>query len=109
MTILPQIRPESKESAGDAPHWNIGRGRPILFLMDDTPHHRHPADGEPPMLSEADLLASLTRSEAELAVEQIVSGDEVLRELDESIARMEAKHAGRAYRTAWSPTMETCA
>jgi hypothetical protein len=77
--------------------------------MDDTPHHRHPADREPPMPSAADLLAFLTRSEAELAVGQIVSGDEVLRELDESIARMEAKCAGRAYRTAWSPTLENCA
>jgi len=83
---------------GDAPHWDIGRGRPILFLMDDTPHHRHPADREPPMPSEAELLASLARSEAELAAGQIVSGDEVLRELDESIARMEAKRAGRTLR-----------
>src|SRR5580658_878893 len=97
------------DSTDDPPHWNVGRGRPILSLMDDTPHHRHPADREPPMPSEAELLTSLTRSEAELAAGQIVSGDEVLRELDESIARMEAKRAGRAYRTAWSPTMETCA
>ena len=50
------------------------------------------------MPSEAELLASLARSEAELAARQIVSGDEVLRELDESIARMEAKHAGRTLR-----------
>jgi hypothetical protein len=66
--------------------------------MDDTPHYRHPADWEPPMPSEAELLASLARSEAELATGQIVSGDEVLRELDESIARMEAKRAGRTPR-----------
>jgi hypothetical protein len=50
------------------------------------------------MPSEAELLASLARSEAELAAGQIVSGDEVLRELDESIARMEAKRAGRTPR-----------
>jgi hypothetical protein len=66
--------------------------------MDDIPHHRHPADREPPTPSEAQLLASLARSEAELAAGQIVSGDEVLRELDESIARMEAKRAGRTPR-----------
>jgi hypothetical protein len=66
--------------------------------MDDTPHQRHPADREPPMPSEAELLASLARSEAELVAGQIVSGDEVLRELDESIARMEAKRAGRTPR-----------
>jgi hypothetical protein len=52
--------------------------------MDDTPHDRRPADREPPM-----------PSETELASGRIVSGDEVLRELDESIARMEAKRAGR--------------
>jgi hypothetical protein len=48
--------------------------------------------------SEAKLLASLARSEAELAAGQIVSGDEVLRELDESTAGMEAKRAGRTPR-----------
>src|SRR5450755_4324402 len=63
--------------------------------MNDTPHHKHPADREPPMPSETELLASLTQSDAELAAGQIVSGDEVLRELDESIARMGAKRAGR--------------
>jgi hypothetical protein len=66
--------------------------------MDDIPHHRHPADREPPMRGEAGLLASLARSETELAAGQIVSGDEVLRKLDESIARMEAKRAGRTPR-----------
>jgi hypothetical protein len=60
--------------------------------MDDTPHHRKPAGWEPPMPSEAELLASLARSETELAAGQIVSGDEVLRELDESIA----PHGGEA-------------
>jgi hypothetical protein len=62
--------------------------------MDDTPRHRDPADWDPPMPTEAELLAALARSEAELAAGQIVSGDEVLRELDESIARMEAKRSG---------------
>jgi hypothetical protein len=50
------------------------------------------------MLGEAELLASLARSEAEPAAGQIVSGDEMLRELDESIACMVAKRAGRTPR-----------
>lgn len=62
--------------------------------MDDTPRHRRPAGWDPPMPSEAELLASLARSEADLTSGRIVSGDEVSRELDESIARMEAKRAG---------------
>ncbi len=66
--------------------------------MDDTPPHRHPADREPPMPSEAELLDSLARSEAELAAGQIVSGDGVLRELDDSIARLEAMRASRTFR-----------
>jgi hypothetical protein len=57
--------------------------------MNDTPRHKRPDDWDPPMPSEAELLASLARSEAEFAAGQIVSGDEVLRELDESIARMQ--------------------
>ena len=43
------------------------------------------------MPSEAELLASLARSEAELAAGQIGSRGEMLREPDESIARMEAR------------------
>jgi hypothetical protein len=74
--------------------------RTAYFLpqLDDAPHHRHPDDWEPPVRGEAELLASLARSDAELAAAQIVSGDEVLRELDESIARMDAKCAGRTPR-----------
>ena len=64
------------------------------LIMNDIPHHKPPADWDPPMPSEAELLASLARSEAEFAAGQFVSGDEVLRELDESIARMEAKRSG---------------
>ncbi len=62
--------------------------------MNDTPRDKRPDDWDPPMPSDAELLASLARSEAEFAAGQIVSGDEVLRELDESIARMEAKRSG---------------
>jgi hypothetical protein len=39
-------------------------------------------------------VAALARSDAEIAAGQIVSGDAVLRELDESIARMEARCSG---------------
>lgn len=66
--------------------------------MDGTPRHTHSADREPPMPTEAELIAALARSEAELAAGQIVSGDEALCELDESIARMEAKRSGGAPR-----------
>jgi len=52
------------------------------------------------MPSEAELLASLARGEAEFAAGQFVSGDEVLRELDESIARMEAKRPPETSRRA---------
>jgi hypothetical protein len=62
--------------------------------MDDTPRRRLPADRDPPMPSEDEMRAALERSEAQFAAGQIVSGDEVLRELDESIARMDAKHSG---------------
>jgi hypothetical protein len=62
--------------------------------MNDTPRHKLPADWDPPMPSEAELLASLARSEAEFASGLVVPGDEVLRELDESIARMAAKRSG---------------
>ena len=68
--------------------------------MDDTPPHRHPADWNPPMPTEAKLLAALADSEAEARAGLFVSGDEIMRELRESIARMEARtgaagHAGR--------------
>lgn len=76
----------------------MGGSHNYSLPMDDTPHRRQPADREPPMPREAELLASLARSEAELAAGQIVSGDDVLCELDESIARMEAKRAGRTPR-----------
>ena len=62
--------------------------------MDDTPHHRHPADRDPPIPSEAELLAALAESEAEAGL--LVSGDEIMRELHESIARMESPAAAAA-------------
>jgi len=59
--------------------------------MDDTPHHRRPADWNPPMPREAELLAALAESEAEAEAGLFVSGDEIMRELHESIARMEGR------------------
>ncbi len=52
------------------------------------------------MPTEAKLLAALADSEAEARAGLFVSGDEIMRELRESIARMEARtgaagHAGR--------------
>jgi hypothetical protein len=70
----------------------VQAGNAYSLPMNDTPHH--PADWGPPMPSEAELLAALARSDADIAAGRIVSGDEVLRELDESIARMEAKRTG---------------
>jgi hypothetical protein len=61
--------------------------------MDDTSHHRHPTDREPPMPSEAELLAALAESEAQAEAGSFVSGDEIMRELHESIARMEGRAA----------------
>jgi hypothetical protein len=43
------------------------------------------------MLSEAELLAALAESEAEAEAGLFVSGDEIMRELRESIARMEGR------------------
>jgi hypothetical protein len=62
--------------------------------MDDTPHHSHRADWEPPMPSEAELLAALDESLAELAAGvPTVPGEVVRQGLLDSIARMEAKRA----------------
>jgi hypothetical protein len=69
----------------------VRAGSAYSLPMDDTSHHRHPADCEPPMPSEAELLAALTESEAEAEAGLFVSGDEIMRELRESIARMEGR------------------
>ena len=63
------------------------------FSMDDTPHHSRPAGRDQPMPGEAELPAALAESEAEAEAGLFVSGDEVLRELHESIARMEGRAA----------------
>jgi hypothetical protein len=46
-----------------------------------------------PTLAPAGWLESLARSEAQLAAGEIVSGEEVLRELDEAVAQLEATQA----------------
>jgi hypothetical protein len=58
-------------------------GRPYVAPMDDTP--RHDAAGE-----WAEILAE---SEAEVEAGLFVSGDEIIRELHESIVRMEKRSA----------------
>lgn len=62
-----------------------------LFSMDDTPHRENPADWEPPMPTEAELLAALEESEADLAAGRTVPGELVRQGLLDSIARLEAK------------------
>jgi hypothetical protein len=61
--------------------------------MDDGPHHRPLADWNTPTPSEAELLAALAESEAEAEAGLFVSGVEIMRELYESIARMEGQAA----------------
>jgi hypothetical protein len=56
--------------------------------MNVTPHYKQPY---PPVPSEAELLAALAESEAEAEAGLFVSGDEIMRELRESIARMEGR------------------
>jgi predicted transcriptional regulator len=52
------------------------------------------------MPGEAELLAALEESEAEAEAGLFVPGDVVRRELLDSIARMEARAAGRTTKTA---------
>jgi hypothetical protein len=64
--------------------------------MDDIPRHRRPADWDPPTPSEADLLAALARSEAELAAGLTVPAETVHQRIRDTIARIKAKkHAGQ--------------
>jgi hypothetical protein len=52
--------------------------------MDDNSLTKQPPSG---------WLEALARSEAQVAAGQIVSGEAIMRELDESIARLESKRA----------------
>jgi hypothetical protein len=53
-----------------------------------------------PLIAPAGWLESLAESEAQLAAGQIVDGEEVMRELDACITRLEAKQASRPQRKA---------
>jgi len=68
---------------------------PILSLMDDTPHRRQPADWDPPMPSEAELLAALARSEADIAAGRVVPASVVHEALRTAIERIEAQRMPR--------------
>jgi len=58
-----------------------------------------PMDDNPPSApAPAGWLDALRRSEAQLAAGQIVPGEEIMRELRESIARLESKHLDRLQR-----------
>jgi hypothetical protein len=63
--------------------------------MGGTPHRKPPADWDPPMPSEAELLASLALSEAEFAAGLTVDGAALIRELYESAEQLEAKQQSR--------------
>lgn len=49
--------------------------------MDEPPHHKPPADWDPPVPSADELLAALAESESELAAGLTVDGDALIREL----------------------------
>jgi hypothetical protein len=63
--------------------------------MNDTPHHSRPDDWDPPMPTEAELLAALARSEAELAAGLTVDGDALIRELYASAEQLESEQQSR--------------
>jgi DNA recombination-dependent growth factor C len=63
--------------------------------MDDTPHRRQPADLDPPMPSEAELLAALARSEADVAAGRVVPASVVHEELRAAVARIEEQRKNR--------------
>ena len=65
--------------------------------MDDTTHHKPPADwDDPPMPGKADLLAALARSETEHAAGLNKPAEAVHRRIRDTIARIKArKHGGQ--------------
>ncbi len=63
--------------------------------MDDAPHHKQPADPDAPMPSEAELLAALARSEADVAAGRVVPASVVHEELRAALARIEARRKER--------------
>jgi hypothetical protein len=63
--------------------------------MNDTPQHDRPADWEPPMPSEAELLAALARSDADIAAGRLVPAAVVHAELSAAIGRIAARRSPR--------------
>lgn len=62
--------------------------------MDETPH-RHAPDWEPPMSSEAELLAALARSDADIAAGRTVPASTVHAELQAALDRIEERRTQR--------------
>jgi predicted transcriptional regulator len=57
--------------------------------------HDHKAGEDPPMPAEAELRAAMARSDEDVAAGRTVPLEEVLADLDASIARMEARRRAR--------------
>jgi hypothetical protein len=89
----PRFRLSGRNTDQATAGWNRRLIKHIISSMDDTPHPSHAADCHIPTPSEAELLAALEESQAEAEAGLLVSGDEILRELHESIARMEGREA----------------
>jgi hypothetical protein len=87
-----EIRDRTFENQSFRENWKWQQKVPILPFMDDTPHHKPPADCNPPMPSAADLLAE---SEAELAAGLTMDGDALIRELYASADQLEAEQHSR--------------
>jgi hypothetical protein len=63
--------------------------------MDDTPDQKLSANWDPPMPSEAELLAALARSDADLATGRIVPASVVHEELRAALERTGARRGQR--------------
>jgi DNA recombination-dependent growth factor C len=63
--------------------------------MNDKPHHRQAAEWDPPMPSEAELLAALARSDADIAAGRVVPASVVHEELRAALERIEAQRRQR--------------
>jgi len=63
--------------------------------MDDTPHHRQPANRNPLAPSEAELLAALAKSEAEAEAGLTVPAEAVHQRVRDTIARIKANRRTR--------------
>jgi hypothetical protein len=70
-------------------------GNAYCLPMDDTPHHSRPADWHPPMPSEAELIAALDESEADIAAGRIVPASVVHEDLRAALERIEARRGQR--------------